>query len=51
MDLNEANIEKEENEYVWRGHSNLKIYEREFEAHLILKVFLLFTIIVSRGVL
>ena len=51
MDLNEPNIEKEENEYVWRGDSNLKIYEKELEAHLIFNVFLLFTITVLKGVL
>ena len=38
MDYSNAYIEKEEDEYVWRGDKNLRIYESEFEDHLILKV-------------
>ena len=42
MGFSNANIVKEEDEYVWRGDKNLHIYEREFEAHLLLKVSILF---------
>ena len=38
MGFNNANIEKEEDEYVWRGDKNLQIYESEFEKYLIPRV-------------
>ena len=53
MGFNNANIEKEEDEYVWRGDKNLHIYESDFEKFLIPRVsFLLFlnSIIVPRRV-
>lgn len=42
MGFNNANIEKEEDEYVWRGDKNLQIYESEFEKYLIPKVSFIF---------
>ena len=42
MGFNNANIVKEEDEYVWRGDKNLHIYESEFEKYLILKVSIFF---------
>ena len=38
MGLNNADIVKEEDDYVWRGDKNLAIYENEFEKFLIPQV-------------
>lgn len=38
MGFNNADIAKEEEDYVWRGDKNLAIYESEFEKHLLTKV-------------
>ena len=42
MGFNNADIVKEEDDYVWRGDKNLQTYESEFEKHLIPKVNIFF---------
>jgi hypothetical protein len=38
MGFNNADIAKEEDDYVWRGDRNISIYEGEFDKYLIQKV-------------
>lgn len=35
MGINNADIKKEDDEYVWSGDKNLSVYETEFEKYLL----------------
>lgn len=38
MGINNADIKKEDDEYVWSGDKNLSVYEQEFEKYLLTRV-------------